>query len=176
MKNENERRCKTGPAYNRCWNWSLSHPSALECVSPNSGILFPNLFGASSERIILYDHDTESLSRTKRKGILCADRRLLTSQDGDILIRGVGVRIAWRRVSWGMISPFWYKFLPILHPSRPQAHHYDRSLVGQYLKQVLHAAGSVNLLLRCFQIKTPRTFCISGRAWTGSRQTVLSVM
>ena len=32
----------------------LSHPSTLECVSPNSGILFPNLFGASSERITLY--------------------------------------------------------------------------------------------------------------------------
>ena len=31
-----------------------SHPSTLECVSPNSGILFPNLFGASSERITLY--------------------------------------------------------------------------------------------------------------------------
>jgi len=33
----------------------LSHPSTLECVSPNSGILFRNLFGASSERITLYD-------------------------------------------------------------------------------------------------------------------------
>ena len=32
----------------------LSHPSTLECVSPNSGILFPNLFGASSDRIPLY--------------------------------------------------------------------------------------------------------------------------
>jgi hypothetical protein len=32
----------------------LSHPSTLECVSPNSEILFPNLFGASSERITLY--------------------------------------------------------------------------------------------------------------------------
>ena len=32
----------------------LSHPSTLECVSPNSGIFFPNLFGASSERITLY--------------------------------------------------------------------------------------------------------------------------
>jgi len=32
----------------------LSRPSTLECVSPNSGILFPNLFGASSERITLY--------------------------------------------------------------------------------------------------------------------------
>ena len=32
----------------------LSHPSTLECVSPNSGILFPNLFGASNERITLY--------------------------------------------------------------------------------------------------------------------------
>ena len=31
----------------------LSHSSTLECVSPNSGILFPNLFGASSERITL---------------------------------------------------------------------------------------------------------------------------
>ena len=27
----------------------LSHPSTLECVSPNSGILFPSLFGASRE-------------------------------------------------------------------------------------------------------------------------------
>ena len=32
----------------------LSHPNTLECVSPNSGIIFPNLFGASSERITLY--------------------------------------------------------------------------------------------------------------------------
>jgi hypothetical protein len=32
----------------------LSHPSTLECVSANSGKLFPNLFGASSERITLY--------------------------------------------------------------------------------------------------------------------------
>jgi len=32
----------------------LSHPSTLECVSPNSGIIFPNLFWASSERITLY--------------------------------------------------------------------------------------------------------------------------
>jgi len=32
----------------------LSHPSTLEYVSPNSGMLFPNLFGASSERITLY--------------------------------------------------------------------------------------------------------------------------
>ena len=32
----------------------LSRPSALECVSPNSGLLFPNLFVASSERITLY--------------------------------------------------------------------------------------------------------------------------
>ena len=32
----------------------LSHPNTLECVSPNSGILFPNLFGASSESITLY--------------------------------------------------------------------------------------------------------------------------
>ena len=32
----------------------LSHPSTLECVSPNSGILFPNLFGASGQRITLY--------------------------------------------------------------------------------------------------------------------------
>ena len=32
----------------------LSHPSTLECVSPYSGIHFPNLFGASSERITLY--------------------------------------------------------------------------------------------------------------------------
>ena len=31
----------------------LSHPSTLECVSLNSGILFPNLFGSSSERITL---------------------------------------------------------------------------------------------------------------------------
>ena len=37
----------------------LSHPSTLECVSPNSGILFPNLFGASSERITLYISDKD---------------------------------------------------------------------------------------------------------------------
>ena len=35
-------------------NGLLSQPSTLECVSSNSGILFPNLFGASSERITLY--------------------------------------------------------------------------------------------------------------------------
>ena len=34
----------------------LSHSSTLEYVSPNSGILFPNLFGPSSERITLYDN------------------------------------------------------------------------------------------------------------------------
>jgi len=33
----------------------LSHPSTPECFSPNSGILFPNLFRASSERITLYN-------------------------------------------------------------------------------------------------------------------------
>ena len=32
----------------------LSHPSILECFSPNSGILFPDLIGASSERIALH--------------------------------------------------------------------------------------------------------------------------
>jgi len=32
----------------------LSHPNTLESVSPNSGILFPNLFVDSSERITLY--------------------------------------------------------------------------------------------------------------------------
>jgi hypothetical protein len=32
----------------------LSHPSTLECFSPHTGILFPKLFGASSERITLY--------------------------------------------------------------------------------------------------------------------------
>jgi hypothetical protein len=26
--------CKIGPAHNRCWKWSLSHLSTLECVSP----------------------------------------------------------------------------------------------------------------------------------------------
>jgi len=31
-----------------------SHPSTLQSVSPNSGILLPSLFGASSERITLY--------------------------------------------------------------------------------------------------------------------------
>ena len=36
----------------------LSHPSTLECVSPNTGIFFPNLFGDSSERIILYHADS----------------------------------------------------------------------------------------------------------------------
>ena len=34
----------------------LSHPSTLECFSPNFVILFPNLFGASSERITLYNY------------------------------------------------------------------------------------------------------------------------
>ena len=37
----------------------LSQPSTLVCVSPNSGILFPTLFGASSERITLYYQTTQ---------------------------------------------------------------------------------------------------------------------
>ena len=36
-------------------SYLLSHPSTFECFSPNSGILFPNMFGASSERITLYN-------------------------------------------------------------------------------------------------------------------------
>ena len=48
----------------------LSHPSTFECVSPNSGTLFPNLFGASSERITLHhaQADVPSIS------LLCKQR------------------------------------------------------------------------------------------------------
>lgn len=55
-----------------------------------------------------------------------------------------------------------------LHLPRSEAHLYDSSLVGQYLKQALRAAGLMNRILRCFEIKTLRTFCISGHARTGS--------
>ena len=47
-------RCKEDLLIIDAENGLLSHPSTLEYVSPNSGILFPNLFGASSERITLY--------------------------------------------------------------------------------------------------------------------------
>ena len=45
----------------------LSHPRTLECVSPNSGILFPNLFGASSERITLYKKKSKNTYTKKQK-------------------------------------------------------------------------------------------------------------
>ena len=55
MKNENEKKDpKQDLLIIDAETGLLSHPSTLECVSPNSGILFPNLFGASSERITLY--------------------------------------------------------------------------------------------------------------------------
>ena len=55
MKNENEKNvAKQDLLIIDAETGLLSHPSALEFVSPNSGILFPNLFGAASERITLY--------------------------------------------------------------------------------------------------------------------------
>ena len=55
MKNENEKKdAKQDLLIIDAETDLLSHPSTLECVSPNCGILFPNLFGASSERITLY--------------------------------------------------------------------------------------------------------------------------
>ena len=55
MKNENEKNdAKQDLLVIDAETGLLSHPSTLECVSPNSGILFPNLFGACSERITLY--------------------------------------------------------------------------------------------------------------------------
>ena len=56
MKNENEKNdAKQDLLIIDAETGLLSLPSTLECVSPNSGILFPNLFGASSERINLYN-------------------------------------------------------------------------------------------------------------------------
>jgi len=55
MKNENKKKdAKQDLLIIDAETGFLSHPSTLECVSPNPGILFPNLFGASSERITLY--------------------------------------------------------------------------------------------------------------------------
>ena len=55
MKNENEKNdAKQDLLIIDAETGLLSHPSTLECVSPNSGILLPHLFGASSERITLY--------------------------------------------------------------------------------------------------------------------------
>ena len=58
MKNENEKKknhAKHDLLTIDAETGLLSHPSTLKCVSPNSGILFPNLFGTSSERITLYN-------------------------------------------------------------------------------------------------------------------------
>ena len=58
MKNENEKNdAKQDLLIIGAETGLLSHPSTLECVSPNSGILFPNFFGASSQRITLYKED-----------------------------------------------------------------------------------------------------------------------
>ena len=56
MKNENEKKkdAKQDLLIIDAETGLLSHPSTLECVSPNSGILFPNFLGSSSERINLY--------------------------------------------------------------------------------------------------------------------------
>ena len=55
MKNENEKNdAKQDLLIIDAETGLLSHRNTLECVYPNSGILFPNLFGASSERITLY--------------------------------------------------------------------------------------------------------------------------
>ena len=55
MKNENEKNnAKQDLLIIDTETGLLSHPSTLERVSSNSGILFPNLFGASSERITMY--------------------------------------------------------------------------------------------------------------------------
>jgi len=56
MKNENEKKkdVKQNLLIIDAETGLLSHRSTLECVSPNSEILFPNLFEASIERITLY--------------------------------------------------------------------------------------------------------------------------
>jgi len=55
MKNENKKKdAKQDLLIINAETGLLLHPSTLECVSPNSEILFPNLFGASSEIITLY--------------------------------------------------------------------------------------------------------------------------
>ena len=60
MKNENEKKndSKQDLLIIGAETGLLSHPSTLECVSPNSGLLFPNLFGVSSERTTLYNCNT----------------------------------------------------------------------------------------------------------------------
>jgi len=64
MKNENEKNdAKQDLLIIDAETGLLSHPSTLECVFPNSGILFPNLFGASSERITLYNERRERFRR-----------------------------------------------------------------------------------------------------------------
>ena len=56
MKNENEKNdAKQDLLIIDAETGLLSHPSTLECVFPNSGMFFPNLFGTSSERITLYN-------------------------------------------------------------------------------------------------------------------------
>jgi hypothetical protein len=55
MKNENEKNdAKQDLLILEAETGLLSHPSTLECFSPNSGIFFPNLFQACSERLTLY--------------------------------------------------------------------------------------------------------------------------
>ena len=70
MKNENEKKkdAKQDLLIIDAETGLLSHPSTLECVSPNSGILFPNLFGAYSERITLY-HDAQSTKHYMNGGL-----------------------------------------------------------------------------------------------------------
>ena len=64
MKNENEKNdAKQDLLIIDAETGLLSHPRTLECVSPNSGILFPNLFGACSERITLYNWQWLKITR-----------------------------------------------------------------------------------------------------------------
>jgi len=65
MKNGNEENdAKQDPLIIDAETSLFSHPSTLECISPNSVIIFPNLCGASSERITLYKKQSSFISRT----------------------------------------------------------------------------------------------------------------
>ena len=70
MKNENEKNDAKQGLLIDAETDLLSHPSTLECVSPNSGILFPNLFGASSERITLYKVGPKDVSAAGYRNLI----------------------------------------------------------------------------------------------------------
>jgi len=74
-----------------------------------------------------------SRKETKRKWILWADRKLSAFQN---LVTPCKL---------GNAFSFLVQISVFLHLSRSEAHHYDRSLVGQYLKQVLHTVGWISL-------------------------------